>query len=30
MVTTVAAIIILLPVLPRRSRMTDLAAGTGM
>src|SRR6185312_9836196 len=30
MVTTVAAIVILLPVLPRWSRMTRLAAGTGM
>jgi hypothetical protein len=30
MVTTVAAIVFLLPVLPRWSRMTDLAAGTGM
>jgi len=26
----VAAIVFLLPVLPQRSRMTDLAAGTGM
>jgi hypothetical protein len=30
MVTTVAAIIILLPVLPQWSRETSLAAGTGM
>jgi hypothetical protein len=26
----VAAIVFLLPVLPQRSRMTDLAIGTGM
>jgi hypothetical protein len=30
MVTTVAAIVFLLPVLPQRSRMTDLTVGTGM